>query len=245
MYSTLYITDLFNTVINSMRDTYSFTGISLVSEGLYKVSTLNTKSLVNGNYITISGASNWNGQYKISSVVLNTSFNIEKEGTIVTQSGTWTANKPYFKYGHLTEITTMLSEKDKSENYQYQKYPLIVLLLDIPEKKGINPIIYSEISVRIWICTPTRKEYTSELRTANSFKLVLQPIYDLLMQKIISSGYFNYDKMVGIPHIKTDRYFWGTDNGTTNVFNDFIDAIDIENMELKIKKQFNTCNNGI
>ena len=240
---TIYITDLFNSVINSMRDSNSFTGITLVSTGLYKVSTKNTKSLVNGDYITISGTTNWNGQYRINGLVTNVSFNIEKIGTISTETGNWTSNKPYFKYGHLKEITNMLTEKDKSDTYKYQKYPLIVLLLDITENKATEPIIYSEISVRLWICCNTRKDYTSESRTLNSFKTILQPIYDLFIQKVESSGYFNIDKMIGIPHKKTDRYFWGTDDGTTNVFNDFIDAIDIENLELKIKKQFNTCEN--
>jgi hypothetical protein len=242
---TLYITDLFNAVIQSMRDTYTFTGIAIVSTGVYKVSTSDTKNLSDGDYVTISGTTNWNGQYRISGLVENVSFNIEKTGTILTESGTWTANAPYFKYGHLREITNMLSEKDKSENYKYQKYPLIVLLLDISEKKGIDAIVYSEILVRVWICCNTRKEYTSESRTTNSFKAILQPIYDLFIQKLESSGYFNYDKLTGFSHTKTDRYFWGLDDGTVNVFNDFIDAIDIENLELKIKKQFNTCNNGI
>jgi hypothetical protein len=44
------------------------------------------------------------------------------------------------------------------------------------------------------------------------------------------------------PHTKTDRYFWGADDDTKNVFNDFIDAIEIENLELKVKNQFNNCN---
>lgn len=236
----LHIPTIISSVVDSMRDTYSITAFTAVTGG-YKVSTRNTKNLVAGDYVTISGNLNFNGEYRISSVVANVSFNIEKTGTYVTGTGTWTANKPYFIYGTINEMIGILTGKDKSNTYKFQKYPLIVLLLDIGEERGKETGIYCETDCRIWIANTTRKEWSSEKRTSDNFVPVLYPIYKNLIEYLEKGQYLYIDRMTGIPHKKTDRYYWGEDEHTTHVFNDYIDGIDLENVNLKFKKQFNSC----
>jgi hypothetical protein len=241
--NSLHIPTLIKEIIEGMRYYSSITCFTAVTGG-YRISTPDTKDLSNGDYVTISGTTNFDGEYCISSLVKDTSFVIEKTGTYSTETGVWTANKPYFIYGTIREVTNTLTEKDKSNTRKFQKYPLIVLLLDIDEEKGLLNV-YSELECRMWICNTTNKEWTSEQRTDGNFIPILLPIYERLMTELESSQYLIVDRLRGIPHKKTDRYYWGEDDHTTHVFNDYIDGIDIQNLKLQFKKQFNSCKNGI
>lgn len=138
--------------------------------------------------------------------------------------------KPYYLHGHPLEIIDILSRKDKSQNWKYRKYPLVILLQDFEETKGLNPSWSMQVSPRILIVNQTKRNYSSELRYQHNFKPILYPIYELLLEAIAEIGYFGVSAADEIDHRKFDRLFWGREGlygNRSNVFNDYMDAIDI------------------
>jgi hypothetical protein len=87
-------------------------------------------------------------------------------------------------------------------------------------------------NMRIIIATNTKAEITSPTRYNDTFRDVLYPLYDLLIEKI--AKYQNFTGIVEglVPHNKTDRLYWGSQETSKNVFNSYIDAIEISNLNL-------------
>jgi hypothetical protein len=90
----------------------------------------------------------------------------------------------------------------------------------------------------------TKQDYTAAERYENTFKTELYPIYLELISQIKKHNAFQIDNG-NILHTKIDRLFWGkqaTNGNDANKGGDFIDAIEIRNMKLKILKQ--SCKNN-
>ena len=113
--------------------------------------------------------------------------------------------KPYYLHGHPLEILKVLSERDKSKNWKYRKYPLIILLQDFEETKGANPSWSMQVSPRVLIVNQTKREFSSIKRYDENFKPILYPIYELLLEAIAEIGYFGVAAPDQIIHNKTDR----------------------------------------
>lgn len=144
--------------------------------------------------------------------------------------------EPYYLYGHPLEIFNVLKLKSGSETYKYSKYPLIVLYQDFKEEVSNVETIVTGFT--IVIMTETSTAYLAPDRYTNTFTPVLQPIYELLMTKIKNS------KLVSSPddmysHDKWDRLYYGKSDefgNSGNIGNDALDAIVIQNLDLKISK---------
>ena len=147
----------------------------------------------------------------------------------------------YYQFGHPLEIVENLKAMSADPAQAAGKYPLVALFADYTQKKG--NIGYAEVTLHLIIATLTDVNYTASDRAANTFKPILYPIYDALMEQIARSGYYMGAQPGKITHNKTDRFFFGR-NGLYdedgNVFNDAIDVIDVENLELKVHTQ-NNC----
>jgi hypothetical protein len=154
---------------------------------------------------------------------------------IVTGTPTTGGVKPYSYYGHMEDVIKDLIEKD---NNKLIKYPLIVLIQDIKEKKGGDMALESKTSPRIWILEESKKDFDPADRYTNSFKTVLYPLYKLLIDEIEDNpAIINYT----IENEKTDRLYWGTEKagGAAGLpLNDYLDGIDIVLKDLGIFKQF-------
>jgi len=138
--------------------------------------------------------------------------------------------EPYYIYGHPREIASRLSLKDQDAVDKFRKFPLIALITDLKQSHGQNQAIDYELDpFTVVIVTSTKPTYNSEERTELSFKPILYPIYNLLIQKIIDS------KVIATPenlvdHDHEDRYAWGAQSvyGNTGlIFNEYLDAIEI------------------
>jgi hypothetical protein len=155
-----------------------------------------------------------------------------------------TGETPYYLYGHPIEVVNTLSEWTKSPTLKMKKFPLIVLFQDFEEQKGKHQSINSSVSLNMVICMNTLPSYKSHDRYDATFKTVLYPLYDLFISKLATCGYFHNASESLISHVKIDRVFWGKSglNGNTaNAFNDYIDAIEIKNLDLDILNQFKNC----
>jgi hypothetical protein len=113
--------------------------------------------------------------------------------------------------------------------------PFILLLLDIKESFTPNNI---DVSVNFVIGTVTNQPFTTDERYATNFTPILYPIFEQLITKlqngsntIHSTSYLEFEKY--------DRVLWGKEGlyGVTgNIFEDYIDAIEINNLKLLITK---------
>lgn len=156
--------------------------------------------------------------------------------TVAAAVNTAYASNVYSMYGNKIEIANRLLEKDEDKVYKYQKYPLIAL--NMPFKERVNADGMNELSLNIAIMDFTETTYISEERYTQVFMPILEPLYDLFLEKIQESGLFN---IIGKPeHDRIDRLFWGTENKTGGreqeayVFNDPLDAIELVNLKLNL-----------
>lgn len=145
----------------------------------------------------------------------------------------------YFQFGHYIEILKILTQKDNSVNNKDSKYPLIWLVMDFPEKYGPSIAGYCALpKVDILIAMPTLPDISTAERITKNFTPRLYPIYEKLLDKIAVSGLFKEQSARELVHEKIDRPYWGLQdvlgNGDSNLFNDFIDAIQIRGLQLTV-----------
>jgi len=155
-------------------------------------------------------------------------------------------DEPFYMFGHPLEIINTLAKKDKHDTHKFNKYPLIALFQDFTETMGVNQAVQSAVpDLNLVICTNTSPDYTAENRYDNTFRTVLYPLYDLLIKHIVKSKWFaNVDPGL-VPHSKTDRLYWGRTGlygNEANIFNDHIDAIEIQNLSLELRLKQNCIN---
>lgn len=230
-----YIVDMFSDVVDNVRETGivdSFTE----SSGTYTIVSDNT--LLENWHVSINSVN-----YKISNVS-STGFTITGETGIDFTLANWKALEPYYDYGHITDILQKLTIKDGNNDYKFQKYPLIALLLDISESHGEDTNYKYSFSPLILILAKTDKNYTSQERYTNIFKNTLYPIYERLMQEIKLYRKFDFRYKVLIPHTKTDRVYWGSIGAFGNVgiqFNDYLDGIELKIDNINVEDIPATC----
>ena len=139
---------------------------------------------------------------------------------------------------HFRELIENLIQADKSSTARYEKYPLIYLMRDFKERRGREAGIYAEVSLRIIIVHQTQQTYKITDREAKVFKPVLYPIYYEFMNQLFLHPMVNSATDTdGITHDKWDRSYWGRNlqqGEQKQVLTDFVDAIEIENLALKI-----------
>lgn len=166
---------------------------------------------------------------------------VSNEVTPYLQTVDQNIQRVQFMAGHPLEITNRLTKRDDNGLY-LEKYPLIALFHDFDEQRGRQVGEYARLSLRLIIANNTSSEFIADQRYEKNFKPILYPIYESLLKQITLAKkdkwqYFNMYGENSIPHIKTDRLFWGTPTAyanTANIFNDYLDCIDIRNLELSL-----------
>jgi hypothetical protein len=161
----------------------------------------------------------------------------QNETAAVGLTGITTIN---FQYGHFRELIQTLAQWDTDETQRFQKYPLIYLVQDFREQRGRAAGVYADIAVNVIICHQTEGDYKMADRMTKVFKPVLYPIYYSLIRQLTKSGMTFASSSDMVPHDKWDRAYWGTSKlvgsggNDRSMLNDFVDAIDIQNLQLKI-----------
>jgi hypothetical protein len=143
-----------------------------------------------------------------------------------------------FQYGHKRELIETMMQWDRDPELKFQKYPLVYLVQDFKESRGKDAGIYAELSANIIIAHQTDQTYKITDRYANVFKPVLYPIYYSLLNQLSIYPQVNEGVQELLVHDKWDRSYWGraAAGGSTDrtTLNDFVDAIEIDNLVLKI-----------
>lgn len=113
--------------------------------------------------------------------------------------------------------------------------PFILLLLDIEESFKKSNI---EATVNIVIGTVTEPSYSTDARYSNNFTPILYPIYEEAIKRLCN-GSKTIHTTSFLEFTKYDRVLWGKQGlygMTGNIFDDYIDAIEINNLKLLITK---------
>jgi hypothetical protein len=137
----------------------------------------------------------------------------------------------YF-HGHPLEIINTLSKRNKGR-FVNEKFPFVALFQDFPEKADDTG---TTATLHLIIANKTRQTYKAAERYEHNFIPILYPIWEALYNRVKVSRYVEY---VNPEYTKTDRVFWGREGlygNEGNIFNDFIDAIEIQNFIVKFKK---------
>ena len=148
--------------------------------------------------------------------------------------------KPVYEFGTYLELTKRSALKDRNiaAGKLEVKYPLVWLVWEANEnaESWTTDAQYS-INPRIFICTLTNSDYTSEQRYSENFELVLYPIWELIKQEMDNSN--QIDSFSSQNFSKSDHLYWGESIGIAkekNVLFDTLDAIEIKFTELEIFK---------
>ncbi len=140
----------------------------------------------------------------------------------------------YYMYGHPKEIAKRLQELSNSTTQKDKKFPLIILFTDVMINRSI-PGFYGTAKLRMLVCNITQPEYTSDKRTALNFRPILHPIKEELINQIGKySGFTTEDELT---FSETDMYFYGSSINDKNIFNDYIDAIELRDIKINIKNK--------
>lgn len=145
---------------------------------------------------------------------------------------------PYYEYGTELEVVNRLRKKSEHSLYAEQRYPLVWHLI----KDSVHEEVDSRVALRrkvldvtLIFCMQTSPDYSSEQRYANVFIPVLRPLYDLFMFHLKSSVLIQSLDMY--KHNYYENLFWGSSGlyGVSgNVFDDRLDAIVIDGLELLV-----------
>lgn len=142
----------------------------------------------------------------------------------------------WYEFGTKLEIIETLSQKSKGDVYKFRKYPLVCLFTDIPYSLGNNVNDTGELRLNMAIIYGTKATLKAKERLERNFKLIIMPIYDELLKQFTISGdiFLGASATVNIRHTATRKYYWGTQPiDGKNAFNDFVDGLEIDNLELK------------
>jgi hypothetical protein len=248
----IHISDLFAKVVDLMRPTGAVIG-SLVQVGTTNIYTITTDKLYDPlgynivaekwiDLLSSSGAIV--GSYRVTGVNYTAkTFTIERITAPSGTPATWKSQSPYYEHGHVLEVANTLSEKSKGNTLKFQKYPLVVLIEDIKEAKGKNSDANGNPDISIFIATLSKPTLNAEERKVASFDPILTPLYESLKYWIHYSRLFSTIDYTLIEHTVFERYYWGKQAefaNTKNIFNDWLDAIEIQNLNLIVKQKQNT-----
>ena len=142
----------------------------------------------------------------------------------------------HYFFGHYKEILETLGQLDKSDTLMFNKYPAVCLFMDFPETTGKAPGIAAEVKLQLVIATSTDPNLKAAERYASTFKTILYPIYQQFMYQLSRSKSVMNASYHEIQHTKIDRMYWGRKGlfgNTGNIFNDYLDAIELKDLQLK------------
>lgn len=146
-----------------------------------------------------------------------------------------------YVFGSGQYVKERLSELSQVPTGNEMKFPLIALMAPFVEERN-SPDYHSSASLNLLIACSTCQQWSNEQRLQTSFRNILRPIYNRLMEALREDGRidFGYDDV--IPHKYTENYSYGrygAYTGTGDAVGEPIDAIDITDLKIIIKKQ--TC----
>lgn len=141
-----------------------------------------------------------------------------------------------FQFGDWPYISGVLQTLASSKSQAKKRYPVICLFLPSDQSRDVA---VSDLSLDFLIAVDTLASYTNEERRDKSFRACLIPIYELFIEEILKDKRLDKGYRPSVPHIYTENYRYGRIGVTGpegKSFSDKIDAIDIKDLKVKLKK---------
>ena len=140
---------------------------------------------------------------------------------------------PFYMYGHRRELAMRLTQKNKDVTDKNKKFPLIILILDVPENQTDDVLT---ANLHLAFITYVKGEKNAEQRITQTIDPSLYPLYKSFMEALVDSGKFTWPGDPTNPtHIKYNRPRWGLPGNEGNeakYFDEDVDAIEVVNLEL-------------
>lgn len=147
-----------------------------------------------------------------------------------------------FQFGSVTYVSHILSIMGSSASVSPYKFPLILLHLPTSERHGYDGDFEAVANVSLTFAVETLSRYTNEERYEYSFKAQLEPLLESFFEQIKAHKLIDTPYNGKFKFVRRDRYDLGARGAMDSKekpFSYLIDAIEIENLELKIKTE--TC----
>ena len=121
------------------------------------------------------------------------------------------------------------------------KFPLIAL--QTPNVQTVDSGDYQyRTKINLIIACSSKKEWSNEKRMETSFKRILLPIYEKLVDVLLHDSRFewNYGELEYVPHTMSKNFDYGRYGAMTpsgQEVSEPIDAIDVRSLEIKVNNQ--------
>lgn len=142
-------------------------------------------------------------------------------------------------FGSAQYVKDMLDVRSKGVGSNMPlKFPLIAL--QTPNIATIDSGDYQyKTKVNLIIACSSKKEWSNEKRMETSFKNVLLPIYEKLIEVLLSDTHFDwgYGRLEYVPHTMSKNFDYGRYGAVTangEEVSEPIDAIDIRSLEITV-----------
>lgn len=142
-----------------------------------------------------------------------------------------------YTFGNSQYVKDRLDELSNSVKGNAMKFPLIALFCPFKEQRNM-PDYYTKAKVNILIACSSRKQWNNDERLQLSFRNILRPIYNGLLDALKEDGRFDFGYYGQIAHEYSENYSYGkygAHTATGEAVSEPIDAINITNLELIVK----------
>lgn len=147
-----------------------------------------------------------------------------------------------YLFGSAQYIKDMLDVRSKGVGSNMPlKFPLIAL--QTPNVQTVDSADYQyRTKINLIIACSSKKEWSNEKRMETSFKRVLLPIYEKLIEVLQHDRRFdwNYGGLEYVPHTMSKNFDYGRYGAVTpsgQEVSEPIDAIDVRSLEIKVNNQ--------
>ena len=145
-------------------------------------------------------------------------------------------------FGSAQYIKDMLDVRSKGVGSNMPlKFPLIAL--QTPNVQTVDSGDYQyRTKINLIIACSSKKEWSNEKRMETSFKRILLPIYEKLIEVLLRDRRFewNYGGLEYVPHTMSKNFDYGRYGAMTpsgQEVSEPIDAIDVRSLEIKVNNQ--------
>lgn len=141
-----------------------------------------------------------------------------------------------YVFGNAQYVKHSLDELSAEQSAM--KFPLIVLFSPFKEHRD-SPDYYTRAKVRVLIACSSARKWNNEQRLETSFKSILRPIYESFIEALKEDGRLDFGYDDHVSHEYSENYSYGrygAFTGTGEEVSEPIDAINLSNLELKVKQ---------
>lgn len=142
-----------------------------------------------------------------------------------------------YTFGNAKYVKDKLDVLSKPVRNDTPKFPLIALFCPFNEQRN-SPEYFTKAKVKMLIACSTNKEWSNEQRLRTSFVNMLRPIYNRFIEALKEDGRFDFGYDEQVSHEYSENYSYGRYGAFTSTGEEVsepIDAINISNLELKVK----------